>query len=404
MKKNQQRRQKQINRLIESFHKRDSQRNNTSQTKSTIKFSISKIKSPANNESKSSFDILQKKEWILDWKCVKFMDGYFVVSPPWGGEVTFKPYAHPCPEAMESFNYLKDYLNERLSPVHCTVEATKLNIFDTIRLNEAIQKFAKASKQQAIKTSGESLAPKVIMSQVSFDKALSKAKLMSVEDFREYKSKYIDFLVEKQSKSYKIIPCVERLAHMDSDTTEYAFMFTLKCKSGDILIVHENVNPDRSTLIFVIDGSLYDDTIRDIYNFLQGAEINKRSSIREGNLRYTTGVLNYKSINHDDIYSWKYSIERFLNSSSKLPKKEAILEKMNFRTLSHLLRVMQSKENFPKIRHIFEKYNIPVNGKVSPTYIISKIPKSKFVLDKDGNKVLPIQRGKWSLDKLVKLL
>ncbi|MBR3477570.1 MAG: hypothetical protein IKH43_00510 [Bacteroidaceae bacterium] len=33
----------------------------------------------------SSFEILQKKEWILDWDCVKFRQGYFVVLPPSDG-------------------------------------------------------------------------------------------------------------------------------------------------------------------------------------------------------------------------------------------------------------------------------------------------------------------------------
>ena len=77
----------------------------------------------------NSFDILQKKDWILDWSCVRFKDGYIVVSAPLDDKVKFKTKAFPLKGSIEAFNYLKDYLNDRLSPVHCTVEKMNLNIY-----------------------------------------------------------------------------------------------------------------------------------------------------------------------------------------------------------------------------------------------------------------------------------
>lgn len=254
----------------------------------------------------SSFEILQKKEWILDWKCVNFKHGYFVVVPPTDGSVKFKPEAVSSPGVIESFNYLKDYLNDRLLPVHCYVEGMKLTIYDKIRLNEAIEKFATASRQRGIKTTGITTTKRIAPLQMSFRQALSKAQQMTPEEFKKYKSEYIDFLVTQQSKKYKVIPCVERLAHTTGDTTEYAFMFSIECRSGDILIVHENVNPDRSTLLFVVKLDNYDKAIRAIYNFLQSAEINKRSSIRSGDIdKGEVGIERYNSINHDYLNSWQ---------------------------------------------------------------------------------------------------
>ena len=136
---------------------------------------------------------------------------------------------------------------------------------------------------------------------------------MTEEEFKKYKSKYIDFLVTLQSKKYKVIPCVERLAHSNSDNTEYAFMFSIECSSGNILIVHENVNPDRSTLLFFVKHEVYDKSIREIYNFLQSAEINKRSSLRSKDLDLDDAqITSYKSINHDDLYSWKQTISTYM--------------------------------------------------------------------------------------------
>lgn len=260
----------------------------------------------------NSFDILQKKDWILDWSCVRFKDGYIVVSAPLDDKVKFKTKAFPLKGSIEAFNYLKDYLNDRLSPVHCTVEKMNLNIYDQIRLNEAIEKFATASRQRGITSAGSSPTKRIAPVQMSFKQALSKAMQMTEEEFKKYKSKYIDYLITLQSKNYKVIPCVERLAHSNSDNTEYAFMFSIECSSGKILIVHENVNSDRSTLLFLVREQDFNRSIREIYDFLQGAEINKRSSLRDRSIEIkNAGIVSYRSINHDDIYSWKQTINTY---------------------------------------------------------------------------------------------
>jgi hypothetical protein len=265
--------------------------------------------SPKKKYEDSSFSIMRKQEWILDWKCVKFKNGYFVVVPPVDESVKFKPEAISKPGVIESYNYLKEYLNDRLAPVRCSVEELKLTIYDTIRLDEAIAKFATVSKQRAIRSSGTSNA-RISPQQMSFKQALSKAQKMTAEEFEKYKSEYINHLVKLQSKKYKVIPCVERLSHANNDVTEFAFMFSIECRSGSILIVHENVNPDRSTLLFWVKEAAYDKAIREIYDFLQSAEINKRSSLRGGSIDVgNVGVIRYKSINHDDIWSWKKSMK-----------------------------------------------------------------------------------------------
>ena len=261
----------------------------------------------------SSFNVMKRIEWILDWNCVKFKSGYFVVLPPEDGKVKFKPKAFPYRGVIDSFNYLREYLNDRLNPVRCYVEALDLTIFDKLRLEEAIQKFTAVSKQRAITTNVTKQPPREAPEQMSFKQAMSKAAQMTPEEFEKYKSDYINFLVKKQSEDYKVIPCVERLAHSNSDMTEYAFLFSIKCSSGKIMIVHENVNPDRATLLFIVKEENYNKSIKEIYDFLQSAEINKRSSLRGKNIEIEdAGVLSYRSINHDDLYSWKQTINTYI--------------------------------------------------------------------------------------------
>lgn len=268
--------------------------------------------SNTKSASHSSFKVMQKVKWILDWNCVMFKNGYMVIYAHSNSGVKFSPQKSYVSGVLESYNYLKKYLNDRLPPIRCEIEGMQLRIIDKINFKEALHQFARAARQGVIKIGRNS--PTAIGSPLpmSFSQALSKAKQMTPEEFQKYKSKYIDYLVTQQSKNYKVIPCVERLAHTNSDNSEYAFMFSIECSSGKILIVHENVNPDRSTLLFLVKAQDFNRSIREIYDFLQGAEINKRSSLRDRSVEIqNAGIISYRSINHDDPYSWKQTISSY---------------------------------------------------------------------------------------------
>lgn len=242
--------------------------------------------------------------WILDWNCVEFKQNHIVVTPPTDNSVQFNTTTIQTPNSIEAFNYLKDYLKERLSPIHCTIKGKSLEIFDQIRFNEALRLFIKSYKQNGISVGSQSSPNFKIHN--SFDNALAQSSRMTEEEFFKYKSEYINYLVSIQSKKHKIIPCVENLSHTTGDTFEYAFIFSAKCKNGDFLIVHENVNPARSTILFVVKKNGYDDSIRLIYDFLHSAEINKRSNIREKNLKIDNpNIVKYASLDHNFISEWK---------------------------------------------------------------------------------------------------
>ena len=265
-------------------------------------------------DDETVFDTLKKKEWILDWNCVMFKRGSVVIFSRSNLGFSFKPTEVSAPHSLESFNYLKKYLNERLPPVRCFIVGKKIVVADKINFSNAIQQFQTASRQSAIKVGSGNSGKNSPLHPMSFSQALSKANQMKPEDFQKYKSQYIDYLVTLQSKEHNVIPCVERLAHSNSDSSEYAFMFSIECRSGKVLIVHENVNPDRSTLLFLVKNESFNKSIREIYNFLQGAEINKRSSLRDKSIEIeNAGILIYRSINHDDLYSWKQTISTYKN-------------------------------------------------------------------------------------------
>lgn len=277
-------------------------------------FNIGKLNTKSKDEEDTSFDVLKEQQWILDWNCVKFKHGYFVVMPPSDETIKFKPKAFVYPNVLESYNYLREYLNKKLQPIHCSVKNMEINIYDKVRLDEAIERFSIESRQRVIKAKPATTKTSVQPTPMSFKQAKAKANQMTPEEFQKYKSEFIDFLVKRQTRKYKVIPCVERLSYSRGDSWEYAFLFSINLKSGDIMIVHENINPSRSSLIFVVNKEKYDKAIRAIYDFLQSAEINKRSSLRDHDLTIGNNLIKYYSyLDHDYFFTWSNTIESYIN-------------------------------------------------------------------------------------------
>lgn len=346
--------------------------------------------------------ITRPTSWILDWECVDFYDGYFIVNTPNKGIYNFAPLRIGNPKVRSSFNYIRKYIKEKVPTIFCTIIGGKLSISSPILIDEAILTFQRVARQKGLimdrKESNSALE------QDSFKKALSKAAQMTPEEFKKYKSKYIDYLVDHQSKKQKILPCIERLAHTTGEMKEQAFLFTITCKSGNILVVHENVNPDRSTMLFLVKNESYEISIRHIYDFLQGTDINKRSGIRKKSIICFGGIINYNAIDHYDINTWKKAIDWYISKAIHIPQMEDNLMKVKFHSLSRLLREIQTYDNFKKVEHIFTLYGLPLTKKVKPAEILERIPGSAYPIDKDGHKVVPVREGEWSVEVLIKLL
>ena len=146
----------------------------------------------------------------------------------------------------------------------------------------------------------------------SFESALSKAAAMKPEDFKKYKSKFIDFLVEQQMDEYKVVPVSENVSHSRSSYEEASFIFTAKSWDGRVFIIIENVNPDRSTLLFKVELDMYMTALHAIFDYIQSDVINKRSAIRDGDIDFgNIGILAYWTFNHDSYIDWMYRLKSY---------------------------------------------------------------------------------------------
>ena len=392
-------------RVIKSIKEHDS---NTTPTHHFVVNTDKKIEpnntQQTNEEPKQFVKGLSKvKTWVLDWDFVDFEEGHFIIHSPNSNEYKFASKKVICEKARTSFNYLRKYIKEKLPPIFCMIANGELTINSPLLIDQAIETFTKIAKQKGmiVPKNSKKNTPPII----SFQKAMSRAIQMTPEDFFKYKSEYINFLLEKQSQNYKVIPCVERLAHINSDITEDSFLFSIKCKSGNVLVVQENVNPDRATILFIINGNSYDKSIKHIYSFLQGTEINKRSSIRNRSvLVKELSIRSYSSIDHDDLQTWQKVLMEHINKERPEEKMQRDPIKAKYSSISKLLRETQTKHAFKATKPVFEMLNLPLDRRVKPAHIFALLPQSKYEIDKNGNKVIPRTEGRWSLEFLIKLL
>jgi hypothetical protein len=215
--------------------------------------------------------------------------------------------------SLESFNYIRSYFNLKLPEIRYFVdENRKIKIIDEVKFSNAILMLAQRYKQAVIEKK-EIQTDNNSKHKMTLKQALEKGERMTFMDFRKYKSRFLEFLINSQSSGYRIVPIEEAFEYKNSSYVEDAFLFTLLSENNSIIIVLENVNPSRSTILFKTKRSEYIKALSVIYSFILGDSLNKRSEIRSHSLNFQNhGITKYKSINHDSFEGWKFEVLKFL--------------------------------------------------------------------------------------------
>ena len=124
---------------------------------------------------------------------------------------------------------------------------------------------------------------------------------------------FINYLIFQQHKEYKVVPMSESITHSNITFEEATFIFTTKSWDNSLLLIIENVNPDRSTIIFKVYPNQYKDALQTVFDFMQSSLVNKRSSIREKSLTFSDcGIIEYWSCNHDSFNDWQERMGRHI--------------------------------------------------------------------------------------------
>lgn len=252
--------------------------------------------------------------FTLQWSDVKFYNRYFVFEPQLGkrtGQNKIKPLRVDDYRCKPSFNYIVSYFQDRLPTIPYSVTIDFRVELKSKPLFEAA--LADLTREQARVDAGVSVKSStgriVSFEKRSFQSALSKAASMKPEEFRRYKSKFIDFLVGHQMDEYKVVPVSENISHSRGSYDEASFIFTVKSWDDRLFIIIENVNPDRSTLLFKVERDMYMTALHTIFDYIQSDVINKRSAIRDGDISFgNASIVAYWTFNHDSYIDWMYRL------------------------------------------------------------------------------------------------
>lgn len=222
------------------------------------------------------------------WSDVELKDGMAVIPYPKGGTTWCA-----MPGARESYNLIRSYLAGRLPALQVCMDSsgtgTVLNA-GVIRDAVSLMHVRYTLEYGRMETREKNLD---VMDTVGG---------MSPEATREFVprdvSGYLDFLQERQSEYFNVIPIEE----YNGGSREGAFLFTLQI-GGRPCIVWENTNPSRATFVFPCTDEDYDSRIQAVCSFIADERKGKRRYLHSDASAVTFGEKPILLV-HNTLESW----------------------------------------------------------------------------------------------------
>lgn len=235
-------------------------------------------------------------EFLLPCSYVTFLDGFIDVKHP-NSQVVERI---PCKQSKTALDKVTPYLKRKLPFLWVEAQHGRiLKIINSTLLNEVIGIL-----------DNKSSAPDMLLSA----KRRKQYQRMSNDELRreikKYKSQYLDYLSERQDDKFKLLYCIERKTHQTvNEAIEDSFIFTVKVDRL-IVIVHENLDVNRSSIVFYIKPQMYETAIKKIHSFFASDIVNKRQLIASNNIHFKdSGIVAIERIMHNDFQSWKSRID-----------------------------------------------------------------------------------------------
>lgn len=254
---------------------------------------------------------LNKAKWIrgnnygVPWRYITFFDGMIAISNPSGsmkGNFNF-------PASKTEFNLIKSIFE-----LHCPELQIK---FGTETGNHilnlpVVHKFivnlgsSVGSPNLAYRES----TPKKRKAKLKHSEANAPKSLSIKQVKKEVKSsQYFDRLCELHSKQYPVYYTPEHRVGAYSASLEKAFMFTVEIAMNKWLIIFENTNMKRATIVFRVNAKSHRKAVNEIHNFFISGENNKRESLQCKKITFSNRIISYDRIYHNDYSQWWCDIE-----------------------------------------------------------------------------------------------
>lgn len=246
---------------------------------------------------KPSDEVKDDGTFYLSWEYVTFTSKAIYLYHP-NNPKSSQPFEYKANDSNSAFNNIKSYFINRLPPIY--VEAKNRQIIKILD----VQNIGNCIKQLTTKVISDKQYKKITNSKAFISK---RKNLFSKEIADTYKSQYLDWLCSQQSDSYPIYYSTEVRTNSDLiNTNEDAFIFILTTGMKKMTVIYENTNDSRSTLIFKVEKSKLNDTIKEIHELFASDIVNKREQIANGQLNSQLFTSNkFGRVLHTDFENWK---------------------------------------------------------------------------------------------------
>lgn len=242
----------------------------------------------------------KNKKEDLDWSYVTFLNDKIRISNPYGGLGIIIKF----PQSKEDFNKIKSVIGTNCPKL--IVRYKDGNICEVLNL-EVISKSVvslNSSMDRPIRRRDNTL--KTIKKEAS---STGKPKEIQVEQVKVYlnnkSSFYFDLLCLKQTRNRPVYYCLEqKVSSDDSSSVEKAFMFTIEASTKHWIIVFENTNAKRCTVLFHVTKKCHKNAVDEIHKYFISGEINKRETLQTKKHKFSNRILAYDRIYHHDHHQW----------------------------------------------------------------------------------------------------
>lgn len=233
----------------------------------------------------------------VTWDKVSFFNGMFHIPQP-GTKTGF--YSVIDPRSKRAFNDLKPYFLKKIPPLCVKTKGGKIvkvlnkeDLYDCITMLE----------RKTIAPPKESTQKQIIQLSKT-RKAFTKVEAKEI--LKQYKSRFIDTLCNRQLESYNVVCCIEnRINSNNVVTPEYAFIFTIRDSSGLLTLAFENSEDSRCSYIFKIPKLSWQRSIDLIFDFFSSNSVNKRQAMAQGKIDLRLpGNYAYTRVMHNDFFKW----------------------------------------------------------------------------------------------------
>ena len=259
---------------------------------------ISKLKGDIVKEKKS----VPLEEKFFSWDNIAFCDYRIEIRDE--DHIVIATYR--IESSRSAFNSIKTHFKIKFPNLEIQVKNGKLVFNDEKRFLELLSSINIGNKS--------SIVPDLVKTPKSF--VFKYFYDASNEEIRNHifhlKQPYLSYLCTKHIDKYRIKYTTEQRINMENEYIENAFLFTISESKFYNVIVYENTEDDRSSIVFFVNKDEYEKAVNNICGYFSSRELNKRETLASYYVNFKdSGIKRFQRIYHTDYNQWKKTIDSF---------------------------------------------------------------------------------------------